>query len=290
VVKKRADAKPKGKGTKAKATPSKGAAMTVAQLRKEHARYIKEFKAEVPDDDELLDFDLNLHHRLAIGEGSSLCNFGMMWLLSMNGTGHEHIVLLPVCGRPPLEWPVAFYEEEEGTAEVFATSITRWFPAYIVYVAASEYRQPKLGAYASRLVDHCKKHFDFDAKKLVEGRASNKLSTAEAYGLVEPGSYVHRFHELLEKDAPAADFAKLARDSPFYNAPLRQLYEMDKLDDALAWEALHRNLRWDFRSDETFVEDLVQDIGRRLAGKDKKSPLQPMFARIKAGEDYWKGA
>jgi hypothetical protein len=194
-------------------------------------------------------------------------------------------VLIPVCGRPPTEWPVGFYDENAGAAEIFATTITRWFPAYIIYASAAP---EELAPYADAILAHCKKHFDFDAKALVSGLVSGRLSTAAAYGLVEPKSYVHRFHELVAKKAPAADFIALAADAPFYNAPLRYLAAKKKLDDRLARDILYRNLRWDFRGEGIRVRGLVETIGKRLAGKDPSSPFEPMFQRIRSGD--WRGA
>jgi hypothetical protein len=250
------------------------------RLRTELSRYIHGFRA-TPNGEELLELDLNFDHKLALGEGSSFCNFGVMWLASVNGTGHQHIVLLPMCDRPAVEWPVAFYEEEDGTAEIFASSIKTWGPAYLIYVAADEDRQPYVAGYADAIIEHCKKHWDFDATELVRGFVAKKLSKAEAYRLVDPGSYLYLYHELVEREAPAEELAALARAVPFYNAPLARVIEMGELDDALAWEVLHRNLRWDFGRDGVDVRVL----GKGRAGKDARSPFEPLLQRIDSDEE-----
>jgi hypothetical protein len=76
---------------------------------------------------------LNFDHYMEIRRGNEECIFSFYWLMSYNATGHAHIVLIPVIGKTIEEWPVAFYDDEHGTAEIFSSSIKKWFPAYLVY-------------------------------------------------------------------------------------------------------------------------------------------------------------
>src|SRR5262245_21630390 len=67
-----------------------------------------------------------------IRPGNPCANFGFFPILPHGHTGHLNLVVIAQLGRPPERWPVALFDEENGTASTVASSLTTWFPSFMV--------------------------------------------------------------------------------------------------------------------------------------------------------------
>jgi hypothetical protein len=257
--------------------------VTVKDLYRAHDRQIVEFQGAISE--EVLPLDINFEHAFEMGH-SEWASFGMYWIASLCNTGHEHLALLPVFGRTPDEWPVAFYDEENGTATTFSTTVRRWFPSYLIYLSREDAYRKHLANFSGELAHHCKAHFDFDAGALLEGLASGKMSTAQAYELTEPGTYLHRYWQ-LRKAKDRAGMKKLAHEHRFFNAPLAWLVAQGAADEDDCWELFHRTFRFDTE------EETLKRAASKAAKKAKGTKLEPIVERLVALEEWfdpWEGA
>ncbi len=242
--------------------------------------------------------ELNFDHYLEITKGNDFCDFGMYWLMAYSNTGHVHVVLLPQITKPIDTWPVAYYDQEEGSAHIFASSIRRWFPAYFLRQVNIWY--PTALEYGTQFpwVKEWLRTWYLQKKKIIElGNRFPKLDFERLYEdfilmvenetpwdegtwvqRVEGSSYIGEYHRLKKANATIAEWKSFILKYPFYNQPLAdQLEDPEKIDPDLAWEFFNRNLRWDMK-----YYQIIPGVAKTIVEKapNTQSPFWPLIKRI----------
>ncbi len=219
-----------------------------------------------------LDFpglNLNHNHDLEIYKGNDFCNFGIYPLMSYSHSAHLYIVIIPQIGMPIEEWPIAFYDEEEGIANTFSSSIKTWFPSYLIYQINERYPShldsdiiTSLKENKDKIVIHGKKFMtDFDAfyddiLTMLDKEGSWDIH----YWMekIEPDSFLTQYYQLKKENTSFEKWEAFIYKYPFFNRALhdqlftesvRFKYEDSNLNLDLCYEFWNRSFRIDLPYD-----------------------------------------
>jgi len=93
-----------------------------------------EFEKYLINLDALDGLDLNWRHSFdGCNPDYPFPNVGIDSLYAIGGTGHDHLVYIPMLHQRPESYPIAIFSEEEGNAHTIASSVKTWFPSFLVY-------------------------------------------------------------------------------------------------------------------------------------------------------------
>ena len=249
--------------------------------------------------------ELNFNHYMEIQKGNEDCIFGFYWLMSFNATGHAHIVLIPQIGKPLEEWPIAYYDDEDGTAYTFASSIKTWFPAYFIYQVnkwypiylerGTEYDWLKQTLESVRkkkklIVAHGLKFMkDFDVLYddfLALVKKKGEWRVEEWYKRVEPKSFLTEYHPLKAASPSLEKWKKYIFKYPFFNKPLFDLLHTESVQFDNEDKDLDVELCWEFwgrfwKTDMPYYRVLPAVVKAIMEKSPKtKSPYLPFIKQI----------
>jgi hypothetical protein len=92
-----------------------------------------EYEDLLPDLTEIEGLDLNWENLFdCCNDDYPYPNFGVDDLYSIGASGHEYLVFAVQPNLPVDRYPIAVFNEENGTSIVIASSIKNWFPCYLV--------------------------------------------------------------------------------------------------------------------------------------------------------------
>ncbi|MCU0438529.1 MAG: hypothetical protein MUC49_11490 [Raineya sp.] len=217
--------------------------------------FYPEFEKYLINLDAIRGLDLNWYHSF---EGCNpdypFPNVGVDSLYSIGGTGHDHLVYIPMLHQSPESYPIAVFSEEEGNATTIASSIKTWFPSFLVYHVNSllkSYQRLKNKTYTNQDLDSILAHRntieefvkvfdnpDFEAIlpeifNCIEKRDEpDNWDYAKFYHIAEKDSYLSQCIH-LEMHFPDDLEKQMAyhQKYPFFNKGLRNLFVHLRLED-----------------------------------------------------------
>lgn len=208
------------------------------------------FEKYLIDLDAIRGLDLNWRHSFdGCHPDYPFPNVGVDSVYAIGGTGHEHLVYIPMLHQLPENYPIAVFDEEEGNAQTIASSIKTWFPSFLVYRIDSllkDYQRLKNKTYVTEDLDSILAHrmtienfvkvfensdfenilpqiFDCIEKRSELGNPD--WDYAKFYRIAEKDSYLSQCLE-LETNSPRDTEKLLAyhQQYPFFNRGLRNLF------------------------------------------------------------------
>jgi hypothetical protein len=255
--------------------------------------FYPEFEKYLTNLDAIRGLDLNWYHSF---EGCNpdypFPNVGIDSLYSIGGTGHDHLVYIPMLHQSPESYPIAVFSEEEGNAITIASSIKTWFPSFLVYridFLLKSYQRLKNTTYTNQDLDSILAHRsmieefvkvfenpDFEAIlpkifSCIEKRDEhNNWDYAKFYCLAEKDSYLSQCIE-LETNSPDDTEQLLAyhQKYPFFNRGLRNLFihhedyplikkieDLEYIESEIAERVLLSDLKIDFGNTSSITKIL----------------------------------
>jgi len=215
--------------------------------------------------------ELNFNHYMDITKGNANCVFGLYWLMSYGTTGHSHIVMVPQIDKPIEEWPIAFYDDDHGTAYIISSSIKTWLPAYFIFKVSEWYpaylRHGNSVPWISEVFDSWKKNKKHIVKQgskymndfgafydgfLATIKKKGDWNSGERYKLVEPGSFLTEYYEMQTNQSSPEKWKAHILKCPVFNKPLFDRLSTEAVqsgdedaDPDLCWEFWNRFLKCD---------------------------------------------
>ncbi|GEM_PF-6967482 len=225
------------------------------------------------------DYNISFDHELEVGKDSCFCTFGVLPLMSVGGTGHLHIVLIPALHKPLNEWNVAFFDEEKGTGVTFSSSITKWLPSYLIF--ERERISEDLEKNRAKIIKFGK-IFSPNIETLVDKIIHKNYNVvSELYFLSEPNSFLHQFFQIIEKDKQIAlaEMTNFYKKHPFFNAPLNFFAKHSHFSEEIVNSLLFANLRFDLPD---FSHCNIANWWMSQPHNDE----HPLFPLLKKAADY----
>lgn len=242
--------------------------ITLDDFYESYEPYITEFKVG--------DFDLNFNHYLDIGKSSNFSNLGIKWLLSVENTGHDHIVIIPRLHTRFEDWPIAYYDETEGIAETFASSIKTWLPNYLIFTRDYEYLYESILACKSEIAQKLKLFYSGDCNQFIDMILDKNVSKSKIYELLRPNSFLHEYWLLKERNTSVDEWKEYCQKFPFYNRPFLDQFNNGKMDYEMMVLYMDRNLRYDLGINPFHIlEGISDEMLKRYRG-----PFLTMLERI----------
>ncbi|MCP5501696.1 MAG: WGR domain-containing protein [Leptospiraceae bacterium] len=226
------------------------------------------------------DFDLNYEHYCEMGV-SDFCVTSGYWLCSISNTGHDHIGIMPVLNRPVNQWPVGYLDQNEGTLSTFASSVKTWLPGYLIAESQKGWHfQENFEENRDEIIKILKPFLAKRSREFVDLLIANS-STSKLYEIVEPGSFLHEYHILLEKEKFSLnEWKKYLKKYPFFNEPLLHILNLDKADKVIYEKLLNCILRHDLGS---YSFKLLKMNAKKMCTlfSENETPLYPLLLNFK---------
>lgn len=229
------------------------------------------------------DYDLNYDHYCEMGIGDFCCT-SAVWLCSISNTGHDHIGIMPVLNRPVEEWPVGYFDQNEGVLDTFASSLKTWLPGYLIRNTDRDSIKKHKKKVIKTLTPFLAEKTEEFVQKIIKGDDF----TDSLYEFIEEGTFLTEYNRLLfNEKTTLEEWKTYIKKYPFFNAPIGHL-----IDEGLADKEIYERLL----SSCILRHDLGNYSFKYLINNakqicdlftEKETPLYPMLLDMKKKKDKY---